>query len=219
MPCYEGVVRAGRIGVTNSLGLPSASRLCQSAVRGCQAETGSEGDRVINAYRTQAIDPAIPGKNSLRDLSDSIRARASESPAAMGRPRRVPATAVLRRPSPSRQRSRVVSHLCGHREAERILLILSPTRGAYDLSNTRNGKRDNTMTTGRYVRGLLRYAVGAWLVLGTGPTAVGQLDFQYQRGNLTNPFSGERYYTSILTIQHATGWEVGGQLLLHGHHR
>ena len=65
------------------------------------------------------------------------------------------------------------------------------------------------MTTGRYVRGLLRYAVGAWLVVGTAPTAAAQLDFQYQRGNLTNPFSGERYYTSILTIQHATGWKLG----------
>ena len=65
------------------------------------------------------------------------------------------------------------------------------------------------MNTGTHVRSLLRYAVGVWLVLGTVSTAAAQLDFQYQYGKLTNPFSGAREYTSILTIQHATGWQLG----------
>lgn len=47
--------------LTHSDNHHDASRLCQSAVRGYQAETGSEGDRVVDAYRTQAIDPVILG--------------------------------------------------------------------------------------------------------------------------------------------------------------
>lgn len=36
-----------------------------------------------------------------------------------------------------------------------------------------------------------------------------QLDFQFQYGSLTNPFSGERSATKILTFQHAGGWLLG----------
>ena len=62
------------------------------------------------------------------------------------------------------------------------------------------------MTTGKHVPGLLRCAVVAWLVLAT---ATAQTEFQYQYGRLTNPFSGEKHYTSILTVQHAMGWQLG----------
>ena len=36
-----------------------------------------------------------------------------------------------------------------------------------------------------------------------------QLDFQFQYGSLTNPFSGEQSATKILTFQHAGGWLLG----------
>lgn len=36
-----------------------------------------------------------------------------------------------------------------------------------------------------------------------------QTEFQFQYGNLTNPFSGARQYTSILTIQNAQAWRWG----------
>ncbi|MDE2833483.1 MAG: nucleoside-binding protein [Bacteroidota bacterium] len=36
-----------------------------------------------------------------------------------------------------------------------------------------------------------------------------QLDFQFQYGSLTNPFSGEQRATRILTFQHAGGWLLG----------
>ena len=40
--------------------------------------------------------------------------------------------------------------------------------------------------------------------------AAAQLDFQFQYGSLTNPFSGETSPTRILTFQHAGGWLLGG---------
>ena len=58
------------------------------------------------------------------------------------------------------------------------------------------------MTGETHVAGLLRWAVGVWLVLAP---AEAQTDFHYQYGKLTNPFSGSREYTSILTVQHALG--------------
>ena len=63
------------------------------------------------------------------------------------------------------------------------------------------------MTTGTHVPGLLRCAVGAWLALATAAAA--QTEFHYQYGRLTNPFSGAKHYTSILTVQHAIGWQLG----------
>ena len=65
------------------------------------------------------------------------------------------------------------------------------------------------MTTGTRVPGLLRCAVGAWLVLATAATATAQTEFHYQYGKLTNPFSAARETTSILTVQHAMGWQLG----------
>ena len=53
---------------------------------------------------------------------------------------------------------------------------------------------------------LLRGGVTAWLL--SAPCAA-QLDFQYQLGRLTNPFTATREYTSILTIQHAGSWKYG----------
>ncbi len=37
-----------------------------------------------------------------------------------------------------------------------------------------------------------------------------QMEFQYQSGNLLNPFSGSNHATRILTFQHAGGWKLGG---------
>lgn len=54
----------------------------------------------------------------------------------------------------------------------------------------------------------LRVRVVMWACLAAVPSAA-QLEFQYQFGRLTNPFSGGRAYTSILTIQHATQWKLG----------
>ncbi len=65
------------------------------------------------------------------------------------------------------------------------------------------------MTTGTRVPSLLRCAVGAWLVLATAATATAQTEFHYQYGKLTNPFSAARETTSILTVQHAMGWQLG----------
>ena len=45
-----------------------------------------------------------------------------------------------------------------------------------------------------------------WLVLST---ASAQTEFHFQYGKLTNPFSGQRQYTSILTLQNALGWKLG----------
>ena len=58
-------------------------------------------------------------------------------------------------------------------------------------------------------QGLLRCALGAWLVFATAATAFTQTEFHYQYGRLTNPFSGEKHYTSILTVQNALGWQLG----------
>ncbi len=49
--------------------------------------------------------------------------------------------------------------------------------------------------------------VGVWLV--ASAPAAAQTEFQYQYGRLTNPFSGAREYTSILTVQSALGWRLG----------
>lgn len=42
------------------------------------------------------------------------------------------------------------------------------------------------------------------------PSASAQMEFQYQRGNLLNPFTGKFHGTNILTFQHAGGWKLGG---------
>ena len=39
--------------------------------------------------------------------------------------------------------------------------------------------------------------------------AEAQTEFHYQYGRLTNPFSGERAYTTILTVQQASAWSLG----------
>lgn len=43
--------------------------------------------------------------------------------------------------------------------------------------------------------------------------ATAQTEFQYQFGRLANPFSGERAYTSILTVQQASSWVLGDSFL------
>lgn len=55
----------------------------------------------------------------------------------------------------------------------------------------------------------LRWVATACLVLAAAGTAAGQAEFHYQYGKLVNPFSGARENTSILTVQHATGWGWG----------
>ena len=41
------------------------------------------------------------------------------------------------------------------------------------------------------------------------PNATAQMEFQYQRGSLLNPFSQEYHPTNILTFQHAGSWKFG----------
>jgi len=43
----------------------------------------------------------------------------------------------------------------------------------------------------------------------SGSTAFAQMEFQYQRGSLLNPFNGKYSATNILTFQHAGGWKLG----------
>ncbi len=57
--------------------------------------------------------------------------------------------------------------------------------------------------------GLLRWIATACLVLAAPAAALGQVEFHYQYGKLANPFSGAQEKTSILTVQHATGWRLG----------
>ena len=59
----------------------------------------------------------------------------------------------------------------------------------------------------------LRCVLGACLVLVSATAAAGQAEFHYQLGKLTNPFSGARNRTHILTIQHATSWSLGDSYL------
>ena len=63
------------------------------------------------------------------------------------------------------------------------------------------------------VPGLLRCVLGVCLVLASASAAAAQAEFHYQYGKLTNPFSGAREYTSILTIQHAANWNLGDSYL------
>lgn len=50
-------------------------------------------------------------------------------------------------------------------------------------------------------------AAAVWLAAASGASA--QMEFHYQYGRLTNPFTGDRSPTSILTIQHAGSWSYG----------
>lgn len=60
------------------------------------------------------------------------------------------------------------------------------------------------------LRGSLRLAAAAAaLVLAAPAAASAQMEFHYQYGKLTGPFSGESTYTSILTLQHAGQWSHG----------
>ena len=65
------------------------------------------------------------------------------------------------------------------------------------------------MTRYRHLRGLLPCVSGVCLVLASAAVAAAQVEFHYQYGKLANPFSGAREDTSILTVQHATGWRFG----------
>ena len=87
-----------------------------------------------------------------------------------------------------------------------FLLIVSPTRGTYGHSNTRTGRKSHAIATRTHGPGLVRCALGAWLMLAA---AAKQTELQYLYGKLTNPFSAARQYTSILTIQHEQAWRLG----------
>ena len=60
-----------------------------------------------------------------------------------------------------------------------------------------------------YTRSLCRGPAGAALILAVPIAVVAQTEFHYQYGKLTNPFSGERAYTSIVTVQQASSWALG----------
>ena len=58
-------------------------------------------------------------------------------------------------------------------------------------------------------RGLRCGATAAALWLAGASAASAQMEFHYQYGRLTNPFSGQQSPTSILTIQQAMSWRYG----------
>ena len=58
-------------------------------------------------------------------------------------------------------------------------------------------------------RSLRRWTVATALLLAAPSLTVAQTEFHYQYGRLANPFSGERHYTSILTVQQASSWSLG----------
>ena len=60
-----------------------------------------------------------------------------------------------------------------------------------------------------YTRSLRRWVAAAALILAAPIAAGAQTEFHYQYGKLTNPFSGERAYTSIVTVQQASSWALG----------
>ena len=60
-----------------------------------------------------------------------------------------------------------------------------------------------------YTRSLRRWVAAAALLLAAPIAADAQTEFHYQYGKLTNPFSGERAYTSIVTVQQASSWALG----------
>ena len=71
-------------------------------------------------------------------------------------------------------------------------------------------KKAQSVTTPPHLPSLLRCVLGACLMaLASTSTAAAQAEFHYQYGKLTNPFSGAQEKTSILTVQHATGWSLG----------
>lgn len=59
-------------------------------------------------------------------------------------------------------------------------------------------------------KGLLAGILALTVFIGMQPlSASAQMEFQYQRGSLLNPFSGHHHATNILTFQHAGSWELG----------
>ena len=52
------------------------------------------------------------------------------------------------------------------------------------------------------------FALIAFMALQPG-AAHAQFEFQFQYGNLTNPFSENKEFTAILTLQHAAQWRFG----------
>ena len=60
-----------------------------------------------------------------------------------------------------------------------------------------------------YTRSLRRWVAAAALLLAAPIAAGAQTEFHYQYGKLTNPFSGTRAYTSIVTVQQASSWALG----------
>ena len=60
-----------------------------------------------------------------------------------------------------------------------------------------------------YTRSLRRWVAAAAVLLAAPIAADAQTEFHYQYGKLTNPFSRERAYTSIVTVQQASSWALG----------
>ena len=52
-------------------------------------------------------------------------------------------------------------------------------------------------------------ALVAAVLFAAPSSTIAQTEFHYQYGRLANPFSGERHYASILTVQQASSWSLG----------
>jgi nucleoside-specific outer membrane channel protein Tsx len=58
-----------------------------------------------------------------------------------------------------------------------------------------------------------RWAAAVLLLLAAPAGAAAQTEFHYQYGNFVNPFSGERAYASVLTVQLASRWSLGDSFI------
>ncbi|MCY4511086.1 MAG: hypothetical protein OXG35_29595, partial [Acidobacteria bacterium] len=65
------------------------------------------------------------------------------------------------------------------------------------------------MIASRTVSSWRRWALAAVLAGVVAPPAAAQTEFQFQYGNLVNPFSAESTPSRILTFQQASGWSLG----------
>ena len=86
----------------------------------------------------------------------------------------------------------------------------SQLRGARWVSMAlAHGPARSDVIASRTVSSWRRWALAAVLAGVVAPPAAAQTEFQFQYGNLVNPFSAESTPSRILTFQQASGWSLG----------
>ena len=83
-------------------------------------------------------------------------------------------------------------------------LISHPTEEVHPMINRNRFRSSKGAATN-----LQLWSVVTALLLFLVMPAAGQMEFQYQYGQLVNPFSERKSATHILTFQHAGGWKYG----------